>query len=124
MKKLLIIIATSALLCGCASTIKYPPYPATVNWGTGVKVLGKVTADSGGWPLSLNAPPPEYTYYSALQDTAAKQFAVPRNQIVLGEVSVDYMAEIDGTIRSWTATAIAGQETNGVIQSAPFAPVQ
>jgi len=123
MKKALCTIAAAALLCGCASTIKYPAYPAAVNWGKDVKILGQVTTDSGPWPLSLNSPPPDYTYYSALQEKAATQYQVPKSQVVLGEVAVDYMAEMVGTIRSWKATAIAGQNTNApIIPDAPSAP--
>src|SRR5438132_11376578 len=101
MKNILIMIAAATLFCGCASTIKYPAYPAAVNWQKDVKILGPVTADSGRWPLSLNSPPPDYTYYTALQAKAAEQYHVPRSQVVLGEVAVNYMAEVVGTIRSW-----------------------
>jgi hypothetical protein len=121
MKNAIAAILAAALLCGCVSTIKYPAYPV-VSWAQ-VKTLGVVTADSGGWPLSLNSPPPDYTYYSALQNKAAKQYDVPKSQVVLGEVSVNYGAEMDGTIRDWTATAIAGQNTNApVFIDAPSAP--
>ena len=122
MKNAIVPILAIALLCaGCASTIKYPPYPSA-NW-SGIKTFGIVKADSGAWPLSLNSPPPDYTYYSALQIQAAKQYGVPQSQIVLGEVSVNYMAEVVGTIRSWKATAIAGQNTNApIFVNAPAAP--
>jgi hypothetical protein len=112
MKKLISLLAAATLLCGCASNLKYAPYPASGLDAPGVKVLGPVAADSGKWPLSLNVPPPDYTYYAALRDKAAGQYSVPQNQVVLGEVSVNYTAEVVGTIRSWKASAIAGQNTN------------
>jgi hypothetical protein len=121
LKPILIAAFAAALLCGCVSTINYPAYPSA-NWN-GIKTLGTVTADSGAWPLSLNAPPPDYTYYSALCSKASEQFNVPKSQVVLGEVSVVYGSEMDGTIRDWKATAIAGQNTNApIIQDAPSAP--
>lgn len=99
-----------ALLTGCATAVKYPP---TANWTPEIKELGPVKADSGKWPLSLNAPPHEQTYYSALKTKAAKQYGVPVDQIVLGEVDVEFSSELVGTIRSWKATAVAGQKMPG-----------
>jgi hypothetical protein len=111
MKFTIIMVLAAALLCGCESTLKYPP---SANWGPGTKVLGPVKADSGIWPLSLSAPPPQYTYFSALRDKAAYQFNLPPDSIAIGEMTVMIGAEMDGTVRDWTATAIAGQNTNSV----------
>lgn len=106
-KKLFALVLLCVPLVGCQSVVKYPPSPA---WGTDVRVLGTVTADSGRWPLALNVPPPEYTYQAALRAKASTQYNVPENQIVLGEVTVKFLTEVVGTIRSWEATAMAGQK--------------
>jgi len=111
MKNTLYLLAATALLCGCESTIKYPP---SANWGPNTKVLGQVKADSGFWSLSLSAPPPQYTYFAALRDKAAFQFNLPAEAIAIGEMTVVVGSEMDGTVRDWTATAIAGQNTNSI----------
>jgi hypothetical protein len=109
MKSTLYIIAAAALLCGCESTLKYPP---SANWGPNTKILGPVKADSGMWPLSLSAPPPQFTYFAALRDKAAYQFNQPADSIAIGEMTVVVGSEMDGTVRDWSATAVAGQNTN------------
>lgn len=106
MKKLIPLLL-AAILAGCASVAKYAPSP---TWEQKSATLGPVEADSGKWPLSLRSPPNKYTYQSALLDNASKKYGVPRDQIILGEVSVKFMAEMDGTIRSWKATAEAGRK--------------
>ena len=107
MKSFLCLLAAAVLLCGCASTVKYAP---PNKWGSDVRTLGTVTAESGGWPLSLKVPPPEYTYASALRTKAAKDYNVPAREVVLDEMTVSFMSEIDGTIRSWKASALAGHK--------------
>jgi hypothetical protein len=111
-KKLLIVGLALALglFAGCASVATLAPFPNAGAWDSTVKPLGTVTADSGKWPLALHAMPPDYTFYSALKKAASKQFGVPEDEIVLGEVSIKTMSEIDGTMRSWKATASAGQK--------------
>ena len=94
---------------GCVSVVKYPPSPAAA-WGPDVRKLGTVTATSGKWPLSLQSIPPDYTFYSALRSVTSGTYGVPETEIVLGEVTVQIGAELDGTIRDWKATADAGQE--------------
>jgi hypothetical protein len=106
---LLFGLALLALCSGCHSLVKYAPSPP-VAWGPDVRVLGTVTANSGRWPLALNAPPPEYTCYAALRAKAAKQFGVPPDEIMLGEVTVRIGSEIVGTVRDWKASALAGQK--------------
>jgi len=114
MKKNLCLVAVAALLCGCVSTVKYPP---SAGWdGPNIKPLGEVAADSGRWPLSLHTTPPEYTFYAALRDKAVAQYNVPVNSVVIGEMTVTIGAEMDGTIRDWKATALAGQKTNNIAQ--------
>jgi hypothetical protein len=98
-----------ALLTGCTSVIKVAPFPDSTPWGDDVRPLGTVMAKSGAWPLSLHSAPPDHTFYSALRANASSQFGVPEPEIVLGEVTVQIGAEMDGTIRDWKATAEAGQ---------------
>jgi len=100
-------LALAGLCSACSSVVKYPGAGA---WGPDTKSLGPVTADSGKWPLSLNVPPPEQTYYSALKSKACGQYWVPIDEIVLGEVSVALSTEMVGTVRAWKATAMAGQK--------------
>ena len=114
--KILSSLVALALLAGCTSMVKYPPFG---EWTVTTEELGPVTANSGKWPLSLKTPPPEYTYYSALRSVARGMYGVPENEIVLGEVDVKFSSEIDGTIRSWTATAKAGRN-----RSVPVLPQQ
>jgi hypothetical protein len=112
MKKLLSLLTViPLLLAGCESTLKYPP---STNWSAGTKILGPVEADSGMWSLSLSAPPPEYTYFAALRDKAAFKFNVPTESVAIGEMTVSIGAEMDGTVRDWHASAIAGQNTNSI----------
>jgi len=112
MKKCLLMLLSFVLLTGCVSVVKCPPSGA---WGPEVQPLGLVKADSGGWPLSLRSTPSDYTFYSALREKAEKQFGVSKNDVVLGEVTVNIGAEMDGTIRDWSAQAMAGR-TNTTIQ--------
>ena len=109
-----------ASLSGCISSPTL--YPGTGNLqDPGIQVLGEVTAcqgsmckkEGGGyeWPMSLPAPPPAYTYQTALLKKAAKVYQVPENQLVLGEMKVGYYAEMIGTIRGWEATATVGRKT-------------
>lgn len=86
------------------------PFPSATAWTPEVKKLGVVTANSGRWPLSLHSVPPDYTFHSALRANAVNKFAIPEAEVVLGEVTVEIGAELDGTIRDWTATAEVGQK--------------
>jgi hypothetical protein len=110
-------------LSGCSVT-KSSLYPGTAQTPdlreTGVEMLGEVTACQGGfckkedggyeWPLSLPQPPPAYTYQRAIQKKATKQYGVPADEIVVGEIAVGYHAEMIGTIRGWEATAPVGRK--------------
>ncbi len=95
---------------GCTSVVKCPPYPTADSWSGEVKTLGPVKADSGKWPLSLHQQPSDYTYYSALVAKAESLYGVPKAEIILSEVDVKLLAEMDGTIRDWKASATAGQK--------------
>lgn len=113
---LMILLVTGA---GCATQVKHPGFG---TWDDSVLPLGKVVASRGGWwrnadpedtgwALALNVPPDPFTYYSALLDKAVKTYYVPREEVVLGEVSVDLLTEVVGTVRAWKATAVAGRRT-------------
>ena len=115
-------ISISFLLLGCSVT-KNSLYPGTGQTPdlheSGVAPLGEITAcqgafckkDDGGmeWPMSLPQPPPAYTYQRAIQKKASKQFGVPEDEIVVGEIAVGYYTEMIGTIRGWEATAMVGR---------------
>jgi hypothetical protein len=106
------------LISGCSFT-KSSLYPGTSQTPdlkeNGVEALGEVTAcqgafykkEEGGyeWPIGLSHPPTGLTYQRAIQKKAAKQYSVPEEQIVVGEIAVGYHAEMIGTIRKWEATA-------------------
>ena len=112
--KPLMVLALAVVLCGCQSVVKYAP---PNQWSADVRTLGPVMADSGRWPLALNVPPPEYTYAAALRVKAAIEYKVSESEVVLGEITVKYWAEMVGTIRSWEATAIAGQKPSPTAQA-------
>lgn len=110
-------------LSGCSVT-KNTLYPGTAQTPNlqekGVKTLGEVTACQGAWckkedgsgyewPMSLPQPPPAYTYQRAIQKKAAKQYGIPEEEIVVGEISAGYHAEMIGTIRGWEASAQVGR---------------
>lgn len=105
----LFAVAIAVLTSGCKSVVKYAP-TAPPPWGLEVRTLGQVKANSGRWPLSLNVPPPEYTFYDALRTQAATTYSVPKSEVVLDEVTVSFTAEIVGTIRKWEASALAGHK--------------
>ncbi len=122
---ILFFTLTAALLSGCSVT-KSSLYPGTGVTPdlheSGVTPLGEVTACQGAfckkeddsgyeWPLSLPQPPPALTYQRAIQAKAAKQYGVPEDQIVVGEIAVGYHAEMIGTIRGWEATAPVGRKS-------------
>ena len=109
---LLCLLTLGVLASGCKSVVKYPPM---TSWGPNVQTLGVVKADSGRWPLSLNVPPPEYTFQDALRTKAADTYKVTKSEVVLDEVTVSFTAEMVGTIRKWEASAMSGRiaATNG-----------
>ena len=118
---LLPLILALILLTGCISSpTLYPGTGQTPDLQEpGVTVLGEVTACQGAWckkddggyesQLSLPAPPPAYTYQSALAKKAAKQYGIPESDVVIGEMKVGYYAEMIGTIRGWKADAPVGK---------------
>ena len=115
MKSILCLIAAAALLCGCHSVVKYPP---SAGWGPDTKVLGRIEADSGRWSLSLRGTPPQYHFETALRKKAAKTFLVPESSLLFGELTVEIGSELDGTIRDWKASALAGQKPVDTVEVA------
>jgi len=116
---------TLLLLSGCTTPIMLPSSGA---WD-GASELGPVYACNGGtfssdegcsgWPLALVSMPSPETHYAELRAKAAKQFHVDPDRIALKDVSVEYLTEINGVIRGWKATAIAGKR-NASIQASPL----
>ena len=110
--KHILLSILSILLIGCTSQLAFQGYGV---WNADVKELGVVSScngkscDKAQWPLSLKTPPEATTYHAALRREAAEKYGVSEHEIVLGEVSVEILAELDGTIRSRKATAIAGK---------------
>ena len=108
-----------ALSAGCAGQRQKVAYPNLGVWDASVKPLGPVSACQGGfccpdgkcqWPLSLVVPPAVDTYHRALVDEAVKRYGVPGNEVVLDRVTVELITEIVGTVRGWSAEAIAGRK--------------
>lgn len=104
MKAHIALLSACLLLAGCSSMMTYAPMQGYTHE---LKQLGPVKADSGKWPLSLHIPPPEYTFQLALRNAAAKAYGVKADDVILSEINVKFMSEMDGTIRSWEATATA-----------------
>ena len=100
---------------GCVQRL---PYPSFGVWNDQVKLLGPVSACQGGfccpngqcqWPLALAVPPPAGTYHRALVDDAVNRYDVPADEVVLKDVQVKLNTEVVGTVRGWSAEAIAGR---------------
>lgn len=130
-----IIVALAVLAVqGCAGQRQRVAYSDFGNWDESVTVLGPVSACQGGfccpdgqcqWPLSLTNPPPVETFHRALIEEAVKQYHVPEDQVVLDDVTVELITEIVGTVRGWSAEAVAGQRAssaNGVAGDRAPAP--
>ena len=127
------LLTILVFLSGCISTpALYPGTGATPDLREqGVAILGEVTACQGAFckddngdyesSLSLPAPPPAYTYQSILRKKAARTYAVPESDVVLGEMSVGYYAELIGTLRGWETKAMAGKTTGTSPVVAPTA---
>lgn len=67
-----------------------------------------IDQECSGWPLSLPTMPHPDTHYAELKAKAAAQYQVDPSRIVLKDVAVEYVTEINGVIRGWKASAIAG----------------
>ncbi len=109
--------------CGLSKSTVYPGTVLTPDLHEeGLLVLGEVEACRGAfcpsrdgeggqeWPLTLSSAPPASTYHTALRKRVAAQYHVPEDDVRLGEVTVGYYTELDGTIVGWKAKAQAGRQ--------------
>lgn len=113
--RLILILLLVFLTVGCTTPLTLAPHG---SWDNATE-LGPVMACKGGsvsfdrecsgWPLSIPSLPSPDTHYTELKAKAATQYNVDPSLIVLKDVSVKYVTEINGVIRGWKATAIAGR---------------
>jgi hypothetical protein len=109
--------------CGLSNSTIYPGTALTPDLQEeGMLVLGEVEACRGAfcpsrdgeggqeWPLTLSSAPPASTYHAALRKRVAAQYHVPEHDVRLGEMTVGYYTELDGTIVGWRAKARAGRQ--------------
>ena len=109
--------------CGLSKSTVYPGTALTPDLHEeGLLVLGEVEACRGAFctsrhgeggqesPLVLSSAPPASTYHTALRKRVVAQYHVPEDAVRLGEVTVGYYTELDGTIAGWRATAQAGRQ--------------
>lgn len=108
--------------CGLSKPMTYPGTASPLDLReAGVIVLGEIEGCRGAYcssshgeggqelPLGLASEPPASSYHIVLRKRAAAQFHVPEQEVRLGEVTVRYYRELDGTIIVWKATAPAGR---------------
>lgn len=108
--------------CGLSKPMTYPGTASTLDFReAGIIVLGEIEGCRGAYcpsshgeggqelPLGLASEPPASSYHIVLRKRAAAQFHVPEQEVRLGEVTVRYYRELDGTIIGWKATAPAGR---------------
>jgi len=122
--RLLWICSMTTLLAGCgiSATSIYSGTGSTFDLNErGVTILGAVNTCQGAfckneetgrkeWPLSLAAAPPASHYQAVLRKKAATIYNVPEREIVLGEITVGFYNELNGTVRGWEAKTIAGRK--------------
>jgi hypothetical protein len=109
--------------CGISKSTIYPGTALTPDLQEeGILILGEVEACRGAfcpsrdgeggqeWPLTLSSAPPASTYHAALRKRVAAQYHVPEHDVRLGEMTVGYYTELDGTIVGWRAKAWAGRQ--------------
>ena len=124
--KVLRLVAVAALIaaggCGLSKPMTYPGTASTPDLHEpGVIVLGEVEGCRGAYcpssngeggqelPLALASVPPASSYHTVLRKRAAVRFHISELDVRLGEVTVRYYKELDGTITGWQATAPAGK---------------
>ncbi|MCW5799432.1 MAG: hypothetical protein KIT40_13080 [Nitrospira sp.] len=108
--------------CGLSTPMTYPGTALTPDLHeTGIIALGEIEGCRGAYcpssdgeggqelPLGLASAPPASSYHTVLRKRAAIQFHVSEQEVRLGEVTVRYYRELDGTIIGWKATAPAGR---------------
>lgn len=105
------------LLTGCTSPMMLPP---SGTWESQTSTLGPVVVCKGGnfasepegcnqWPLSIPSMPHPDIHYGELRAKASETYSVDAALIVLKDVIVEYTTEINGVIRGWKASAVAGK---------------
>lgn len=120
------VCSVVALLLGGCGVSKSNVYPGTASTPDlhedGIVVLGLIEACRGAfcpdrdgeggqeWPLTLSSPPPAAAYHALLRKRASARYHVPDHDVRLGEVTVGYYIELDGTIIGWKASAQAGRQ--------------
>lgn len=108
--------------CGLSKPTVYPGTAGTPDLQeAGVVVLGGIEGCRGAYcpsadgeggqelPLALASTPPASSYHAVLLKRAAARFHVPVQELRLGEVTVRYYRELDGTITGWQAMAQVGR---------------
>ena len=108
--------------CGLSKSAMYPGTASTPDLREkDVVILGPVEACRGAfcptrdgeggqeWPLALSSAPPAEAYHAVLRKRVVAQYHVPQAEVRLGEVTVGYYIELDGTITGWRAKAQAGR---------------
>ncbi|MBS0170001.1 MAG: hypothetical protein JSR62_06565 [Nitrospira sp.] len=111
--------------CGLSKPTMYPGTAGTPDLQeAGIVVLGGIEGCRGAYcpsadgeggqelPLALTSAPPASSYHALLLKRAAAQFHVPAQDLRLGEVTVRYYRELDGTITGWKATAQVGRSAS------------
>lgn len=127
-KILALVCGVAAMLlegCGLSKSTVYSGTASTPDLHEeGIVVLGQVEACRGAfcpardgeggqeWPLTLSSAPPASAYHALLRKKVAAQYNVPAEEVQLGEVTVGYYRELDGTIVGWKAKAQAGRQTD------------
>lgn len=117
--------------CGLSKSMTYPGTGSTPDLQEeGVVVLGEIEVCRGAycesrdgeggqeWPLALSSAPPASAYHAVLRKRVAAQYQVSEQDVRIGEVTVGYYKELDGTIIGWKAKAKAGRQ---VESQAPLA---
>jgi hypothetical protein len=116
------MMTTLLVGCGISATSIYSGTGLTYDLKeSGVRILGAVNSCQGAfckndetgrteWPLSLATPPPASHNQATLRKKAARIYIVPEREIVLGEITVGFYNELNGTVRGWEAKTIAGRK--------------
>lgn len=124
--KILGPVAAAAMIlvagCGLSKPMTYPGTASTPDLREpGIAALGEVEGCRGAYcpsrdgeggqelPLALASAPPASSYHAVLRKRAAAQFHVSEQELRLGEVTVRYYKELDGTIIGWKAAAPVGK---------------
>lgn len=127
----LILLIVTLLLPACAARTPIM-LPAAGTWTTDTVLLGPVVACRGGnhdftehhrecnqWPISVPSLPHPETHHAELRTKAAQQYQSDIGTIILKDVEVTYNTELNGVIRGWKATAIAGKNPAPIILTPP-----